>query len=81
MKAPFIYSKNIQFKKSGSFENDPIWVKYASINVFTGDTRVNFRTKCVTQNSGRGRKQDGGTWKERETDQGLLLGNYSHHES
>ena len=30
---------------------------------------------------GRDRKQDGGAWKDRETDQGLLLANYSHYES
>lgn len=30
---------------------------------------------------GQDRKQDGGAWKERETDQGLFLANYSHCES
>ena len=52
----FIHSKNVRVKISGSFENDPIWVKCASFNPFSGHTRVNFRTKCLTRNSGNSRK-------------------------
>ena len=45
-------SKNVQVKIPGSFKNDPIWVKCASFNPFSGHTWVNFRRKCVTRNSG-----------------------------
>ena len=47
-----VHSKNVRVKISGSFENDPIWVKCASFNPFSGYTRVNFRRKCLTRNSG-----------------------------
>ena len=47
-----IHSKNVRVKISGSFENDPIWVKCAPFNPFSGHTRVNFRRKCLTRNSG-----------------------------
>ena len=57
----------VRVKNSGSFENDPIWVKTASFNPVMGHIRINFRTKCLTRNSGSKKKQDGGAWKERET--------------
>ena len=47
-----LHSKKVRVKISGSFENDQIWVKCASFNSFGGHTRVNFRRKCFTRNSG-----------------------------
>ena len=67
--------KNVRVKISGSFENDPIWVKCASFNPFSGHTRVNIRSKCVTRNSGSREKARCG-WKEREIDQGLFIANH-----
>ena len=47
-----IHSKNVRVKNSGSFENDPIWVKTASFNLVMGHIRINFRAKRLTRNSG-----------------------------
>ena len=33
-----------------------------------GNIRINFKTKCLTGIPGQEKKQDGGAWKERETD-------------
>ena len=52
----FIHSKNVRIIISGSFENDPIWVKCASFNPFSGHSRVNFKRKCLTRNSGSKQK-------------------------
>ena len=46
-----IHSKNVRVKNSGSFRNDPIWVKNASFNAVMGHIWINFRTKCLTRNS------------------------------
>ena len=48
----YLHSKNVRVKISGPFENDPIWVKCASFDPFSGHTRVNLRRKCLSRNSG-----------------------------
>ena len=63
-----LHSKNVRVKNSRSFENVPVWVKTTSFNPVMGHIWVNFRTKCLTRNSGLKKKQDGGAWKKRETD-------------
>jgi hypothetical protein len=40
-----MHSKNIRVKKSGSFENDPIWVKYPSSNPLPGQIPGQFYKK------------------------------------
>ena len=52
--------KTMRVKNSVSFENDPILVM--------GGIGINFRTTCLIPNSGSREKQNGGAWKERETD-------------
>ena len=47
-----LHSKNVRVKNSGSFENDPIWVKTASFNPVMGHIWIKFRTKRLTGNSG-----------------------------
>ena len=54
---------HIRVKKSGSFENNPIWVKNASFNAFTVHILVNFRTKCSIRNSGSREKE---RWRYRK---------------
>ena len=67
-----MHSKNIRVKESDSLQNDPIWIKNASFNAFTGHTQVNFRTKFLTQIPGQEKKRNGGVWKEWETEKGLF---------
>ena len=42
---PLLHSKNIRVKKSGSSENDLIWVMTPFFTPFTGHTRVNLYSK------------------------------------